>query len=194
MAESLTAEQRLLKEGLDRMLGRLNPQQRQQLAFGWAHHAVTTLAPPHLTAAGLKSEAKVLAGLAFSDVATADVAKEKTKAVSEAADAARKKEEEEARGITEGPRTQAAKAASFALEAIKASLGEAGMKLKVTGPNQAPAARPVVDVDGNVSRAVLASKYAALLARMDGDAAAAEVEARHKQEVVAILKGPKKIG
>ncbi len=194
MNQSLTASQRLLKEGLDRILGRLSAEQRQVLALQWCSLAASTLAPRWLEEAGLKAEAKTLAGMtALADLGAAEAAREKAKTVGAAADAARRKEEEDARGATEGPATQASKAASYALEAIKAALGEAGMKVKVSGPGQAPVARPVVDVDGNQSRALLAARYAALLAGMAGGTAAEDLEQQQKQDAVNLLKAPKKI-
>jgi hypothetical protein len=193
-SENLTAAERLLKEPLERILGRLSPDQKQALAYQWANRCVKTLAATHLDAAGLKAEAgRMRAFPDATDEASATRLRESVRGVHEASDAARLKEEAAAGGVTEGPCTQAAKATSLANEAVKASLGEAGMKVKVSSGATAAAPKAVVNLDGNLSRAMLAGRHAVLLARMAGDASAADEELKQKQDAMAILKAPRRI-
>ncbi|MBI5497319.1 MAG: hypothetical protein HY904_20055 [Deltaproteobacteria bacterium] len=191
-----TAAEKLAKEPIDRLLGRLTPDQRQVLAYAWASHAVTQLLPPHLEGAGLTREAsQSRAAPPATDPRTAATLRDVLVAMQEATERLRKKEEEAAGGrITDGPGSRASQALSQATEAVKASLGEAGMKVKVSGAVVAPTVKGAgVTPDGNLQRATLAGRYAALLARMGGEQAQADEEARQKNEAVTTLRGPKRI-
>lgn len=188
-----TAADRLAKEPIDRLLGRLNVDQRASLAYGFANRCLRVVLPQVLDGVGRADVAKKVRALSeIKDDATATAARDFTKQLSEAADKQRDKEEESGRVTPES--TTAGKALSFALATVKAALGETGLRITQTGGSvQAGPAVKKEPVDTGVQRALLAGKYLQQLAALQNPAAAQEEESLQRQETMAILKQPRRI-
>lgn len=182
-----TQADRLKRETLDRLLGRLGDAERQALAFAYAHRTVTQTAPRVLKEKGAEAWAERLAALpAISDETTAKAARDGLAPLHAQADKARLAEEDAAGGLADGPGTLAAHVLSLTLESIKATLGEAGLKVNVSG-TAAPVNKAVVNV-GGPPRALVAGRYAQALAATLGEDAKAAEEMNQKVEAQDALK------
>jgi len=188
-----TAADRLAKEPLDRLLGRLSVEQRAALAYGFANRALRVSAPRLLESVGQAAPASRLKALAaVVDDATAGMARDVARQLAEAADKARDKEEES--GKTSGPAKTASQGLSFAVATVKAALGETGLRVTQTsGPAGAAGGVKKEAVDTGVQRALLAGKYAVSLLALQDAQAAQDEEALQRQELMTILKAPRRI-
>jgi hypothetical protein len=181
-----TAQEKLRSEELDRSLGRLSVEQRQQLAYLWADRAVRVHAATLLEQVGLaKLAAPLKAASECKDEAGCRALRDTAQRVWDEVEKLRLAEE---RNIPEGsdnagPGGRGASAMSRAVEAAKAALGEAGLKVKVTAGSQGPQQVKKEAVDVNVSRAILAAKHGANIAGLMSADGVAQEEARQRQDI-----------
>ena len=181
-----TAQEKLGSEGLDRSLGRLSVDQRQQLAYQWADRAVRVHTAALLDQVGLGKLAQVLKSApACKDEAGCRALRDTAQKVWDEVEKLRLAEEALiAEGAdNNGPGGRGSSALSRAVEATKAALGEAGLKVKVMAGAQAPQQVKKEAVDINVGRAVMAARYGANVAAMVAADGLANEETRQRQEI-----------
>ncbi|MEW5851239.1 MAG: hypothetical protein AB2A00_20800 [Myxococcota bacterium] len=200
-APVMTTSSRLARETVERMVGRLATPDRHKLAFTWADRALRVHAVKALQDGGKAAEAERLRALPpVTDEATARAARDAAKGPLQAAEAARAKEEAALQaqgrvGAEVDPRlTATERALSFAVESLKAALGESGLVIRTVAGNTAPA--PVVATTSDpaaeaAKRATLASKHAINAAAQSGGGD--EEERVQKEEASAILKAPRRL-
>lgn len=185
---ALTQAERLKNEPLDRIIGRLGDDQKQALAFAYAERAVRVVAPAVLQGKGAGSTVAGLGAVPpVKDAASAALARDALQNLHKAADAARLKEEAAAGGLTDGPATHAASALSFTVEAVKASLGEGGLKVSVQGGNVQQGPKAITNLSAP-PRALVTARYILAMCNALGPEHHAAEELQLKTEAQAILK------